>query len=158
MTTFPEENQPTSTTEDNLEESFPAVDLGQTDKTLEPPVADLRTKEQQAQEELQISQDNTCDWRLSLKITNDEPNEIKAMRSAIANESLLTNLLPTMDNLERAIQSGIDAGASGALIEGVQLTHKQFWKPWGKLGVRQVSSTGEDFDPNIPPSRRSRRI
>ena len=149
MTTFPEESHPTSTPEGNLEEAFPEVDILGTDETLEPPSVDLRTTEQQAQEELQIYQDKYM--RLAAEFENYKRRAQRDQSDAIryANESLLKNLLPTMDNLERAIQSGLDAGASGALIEGVQLTHKQFLETVGKLGVRQVSSTGGDFDPNI---------
>ena len=149
MTTFPEESHPTWTPEENLKEAFPEVDILGTDETLEPPSVDLRTTEQQAQEELQIYQDKYM--RLAAEFENYKRRAQRDQSDAIryANESLLKNLLPTMDNLERAIQSGLDAGASGALIEGVQLTHKQFLETVGKLGVRQVSSTGGDFDPNI---------
>ena len=146
MTTFPEESHPTSTPEDNLEEAFPEVDLLGTDETLDAPSVDLRTTEQQAQEELQIYQDKYM--RLAAEFENYKRRAQRDQSDAIryANESLLKNLLPTMDNLERAIQSGLDAGASGALIEGVQLTHKRFLETVEKLGVRQVSSTGGDFD------------
>jgi molecular chaperone GrpE len=65
------------------------------------------------------------------------------------NESLLKNLLPIIDNLERAIQFAKDAGTSGALLEGVELTHKQFLETVGKLGVRQISSQGSSFDPAV---------
>ncbi len=149
MASFPEENHSTSSPEDNLEEVFPEIAILGADETLEPPSVDLRTTEQQAQEELQIYQDKYM--RLAAEFENYKRRAQRDQSDAIryANESLLKNLLPTMDNLERAIQSGLDAGASGALIEGVQLTHKQFLETVGKLGVRQVSSTGGDFDPNI---------
>ena len=105
MTTFPEESHPTSPPEDNLEEAFPEVDLLGTDETLEPPSVDLRTTEQQAQEELQIYQDKYM--RLAAEFENYKRRAQRDKSDAIryANESLLKNLLPTMDNLERAIQS-----------------------------------------------------
>jgi len=65
------------------------------------------------------------------------------------NESLLKNLLPIIDNLERAIQCAKDAGASGPLLEGVELTHKQFLETVGKVGVRQICSQGNPFDPAV---------
>ncbi|MDE3119595.1 MAG: nucleotide exchange factor GrpE, partial [Nitrospirota bacterium] len=68
-----------------------------------------------------------------------------------ANESLLKELLPIVDNLERAIKAAKDApkeGAkSGSLIEGVELTLKQFIDVLAKSGVRQIVSVGEPFDP-----------
>ena len=65
-----------------------------------------------------------------------------------ANERLVKDLLPTLDNLERAIQSGQDQTSGSGLLEGVQLTHKQFLETLTKLGVHQISSIGEVFDPS----------
>jgi molecular chaperone GrpE len=147
MTTFPEESHPTSTTENKLEESLSEGDLLQPDAASDPTSAD--SKEKQAQEELQIYQDKYI--RLAAEFENYKRCAQRDQSDAIryANESLLKNLLSTFDNLERAIQCGKDAGASGSLLEGVELTHKQFLETVEKLGVRQVSSTGSLFDPNM---------
>ena len=68
-----------------------------------------------------------------------------------ANESLLKELLPIVDNLERAIKAAKEAPKEGAkadsLIEGVELTLKQFMDLLAKAGVRQIASVGEQFDP-----------
>jgi len=64
-----------------------------------------------------------------------------------ANEKLLKDLLPTIDNLERAIQSGRHQTGE-ALLEGVELTRKQFIDTLTKLGVQQITSVGEPFDPS----------
>ncbi|TAJ07040.1 MAG: nucleotide exchange factor GrpE [Nitrospirae bacterium] len=68
-----------------------------------------------------------------------------------ANESLLKDLLPIIDNLERAIKAAKEAPKEGAktgsLIEGVELTLKQFMDLLAKAGVRQITSVGEQFDP-----------
>ena len=147
MTTFPEESHPTSTTENKLEESLSEGDLLQPDAASDPTSAD--SQEKQAQEELQIYQDKYI--RLAAEFENYKRRAQRDQSDAIryANESLLKNLLSTFDNLERAIQCGKDAGASGSLLEGVELTHKQFLETVEKLGVRQVSSTGSLFDPNM---------
>jgi molecular chaperone GrpE len=65
-----------------------------------------------------------------------------------ANEKLLKDLLPTVDNLERAIQCSREQANSEGLLEGVELTYKQFLDTLEKLGVKQVAkSIGEPFDP-----------
>jgi len=147
MSTFSEESLPTSTSENKLEESLSDEELFQPDETADPTSAD--SQEKQAQEELQIYQDKYI--RLSAEFENYKRRAKRDQSDAIryANESLLKNLLSTLDNLERAIQCGKDAGATGSLLEGVELTHKQFLETVGKLGVRQVSSTGSLFDPNM---------
>ncbi|MEC4673840.1 MAG: nucleotide exchange factor GrpE [Nitrospirota bacterium] len=64
------------------------------------------------------------------------------------NEKTLKDLLPTIDNLERAIQCGQEQSSNiEAVLQGVQLTHKQLLDTLSKLGVSQISSIGELFDP-----------
>ena len=149
MTTFPEESPSISTSESPGEELLSETNTSQPDQASESSPDGPQETEPTPQEELQIFQDKYM--RLAAEFENYKRRAQRDQSDAIryANESLLKNLLPTIDNLERAIQSGNDAGASGALIEGVQLTHKQFLETVGKLGVRQVSSAGGDFDPNI---------
>jgi len=65
-----------------------------------------------------------------------------------ANESLLKELLPIVDNLERAIKSSKERMGSGGLIQGVELVLKQFLETLAKFGVRRVKSVGETFDPS----------
>jgi len=149
MATFSEESHPTSTSESQLEDSLSEADLSQQEQTSESPSGEDQGSEQQAKEELQIFQDKYV--RLAAEFENYKRRAQRDQSDAIryANESLLKNLLSTIDNLERAIQSGKDAGATGALLEGVELTHKQFLETVGKLGVRQISSTGNVFDPTM---------
>lgn len=64
-----------------------------------------------------------------------------------ANEKLCKDLLPTLDNLERALQSGREQGQVEGLLEGVDLTYKHFLDTLKKMGIQQVSSVGEEFDP-----------
>jgi molecular chaperone GrpE len=147
MTLFSEESHPTSTSEDKLEESPSEADVLPHDEESESSSAD--SHEKKAQEELQIYQDKYM--RLAAEFENYKRRAQRDQSEAIryANESLLKKLLSTLDNLERAIQCGKDAGATGALLEGVELTQKQFLETVEKLGVRQVSSTGSLFDPNM---------
>jgi molecular chaperone GrpE len=65
-----------------------------------------------------------------------------------ANENILKELLPVVDNLERAIGFAKGGSGSDGLIQGVELTHKQFIETLGKFGVRPINSMGEMFDPS----------
>jgi len=150
MTIFSEESPPATTPESNIEKSI-SESVQTEDDTSESPSIDTQEQdtEKQAQEELQIYQDKYI--RLAAEFENYKRRAQRDQSDAIryANESLLKNLLSTVDNLERAIQSGKDAGTNGPLMEGVELTHKQFIETVGKLGVRQVSSIGNPFDPTM---------
>lgn len=72
----------------------------------------------------------------------DQRDQVK-----FANETLLKELLPIVDNLQRAVDFSKATAGCDQLIQGVQLTLKQFLETLSKFGVRQVSSVGEPFDP-----------
>lgn len=102
-------------------------------------------------EECQALQDKYL--RLAADFENYKRLAQKEQRdySRFANESLLKELLPIMDNLERAIKAAKDAsqgsGKADSLIQGVELTLKQFAEVLAKFGVQPVASVGQLFDP-----------
>ena len=69
-----------------------------------------------------------------------------------AGEQILREILPVVDNLERAIDQG-EAGVDNAgknlesFVEGVQLTLKNLVSTLEKFEVKSVESMGEPFDP-----------
>ena len=69
-----------------------------------------------------------------------------------AGEAIFREVLPTVDNLERALDQGVVEGADAeknlkALLEGVQLTLKSLVATLDKFEVKAISSVGEPFDP-----------
>ncbi len=65
------------------------------------------------------------------------------------NETLVKDLLPVIDNLERAIQHGCKSEDSRAIVEGVELTLNSFLKVLEKFGVTRVDALEREFDPNV---------
>jgi molecular chaperone GrpE len=67
-----------------------------------------------------------------------------------ANENLVKDLLPVLDNLERALVHGNEArNNQEALLEGVRLTYEGLLNVLEKFGVTPVKALGERFDPNF---------
>ena len=100
-------------------------------------------------EECQVLNDKYL--RLAAEFENYKRRSQRDQSEAVrfGNEKLLKDLLPTIDNLERALQCGQEQSSNmNGLLQGVQLTHKQFMDTLSKLGVSQISSIGERFDPN----------
>lgn len=73
----------------------------------------------------------------------DQREQIK-----FGNEQLLKELLPVLDNMERAIKAARDNGGSSALVQGVDLTLKQLSGALAKFGVQAVETVGQTFDPS----------
>jgi len=65
------------------------------------------------------------------------------------NETLVKELLPVIDNLERAIQHGCKTEDSRTIVEGVELTLSSFLKVLEKFGVTRVDALEREFDPNV---------
>jgi molecular chaperone GrpE len=61
-------------------------------------------------------------------------------------EQLLKELLPALDNLERALKH---APAGDPLAVGVQQTEKQLLQALEKFGVTRFSAVGKPFDPSV---------
>ena len=66
-----------------------------------------------------------------------------------ANESLIKQLLPVADNLEKAIAHSQNETSVDALREGVELTLKGLMDVLEKAGVETIEAIGEPFDPNF---------
>lgn len=64
------------------------------------------------------------------------------------NEHILKELLPVVDNLERAIKAAKDGAGVEALVQGVNLTLKQLVDVLTKFGVQAIPTVGERFDPS----------
>ena len=65
-----------------------------------------------------------------------------------ANDNLLREMVPVIDNLERAVEHANDDQGS-SLLEGVEMTLVQFRKVLETFGVKPVESIGQPFDPNF---------
>ncbi len=66
-----------------------------------------------------------------------------------AEEGIIKELLPSIDNLERAIEQGQKTDNAGHLLEGVEMTLKGLVASMGKFEVKPLESIGQVFDPNI---------
>jgi molecular chaperone GrpE len=78
-------------------------------------------------------------WKKRTKKEADEA-------STRGREQLLKELLPAIDNLERALKH---APAGDPLAVGVQQTEKQLLQALEKFGVVRFSSVGKPFDPSM---------
>jgi molecular chaperone GrpE len=65
-----------------------------------------------------------------------------------ANEMLLKDLLPVIDNLERAIAHAASGENGKPLVEGVEMVLKGFLDALSKFGVSQIVAVGQPFDPS----------
>jgi molecular chaperone GrpE len=71
----------------------------------------------------------------------------KAEALKFANEDLIRDLLPVLDNLERAMEHAESGGNGQPLTEGVKLVFKNALDVLQRYGVTRIEAAGCPFDP-----------
>jgi len=71
----------------------------------------------------------------------------KADLMRYGNEELIRELLPVIDNMERALAHDQTSSNEKGLLEGIRMTLEQFLRILEKFGVTPITAVGEPFDP-----------
>ncbi len=66
-----------------------------------------------------------------------------------AKNKILKEMLPVVDNLERAIEHASSQAGTNPIVEGVQLVLRQFTTAFERLDVTPIEAMGQPFDPNL---------
>ena len=64
-----------------------------------------------------------------------------------ANEKLIHELLPVLDNLQRALSMELDQAGADSILEGVRMVSTQLHLVLGACGLEPVEAVGGPFDP-----------
>ncbi|RIO92526.1 nucleotide exchange factor GrpE [Staphylococcus haemolyticus] len=64
-------------------------------------------------------------------------------------QRVLTDILPTIDNIERALQIEGDVESFKSLQKGVQMVHESLLRALKDNGLEEIETEGQAFDPNF---------
>jgi molecular chaperone GrpE len=64
-----------------------------------------------------------------------------------ANESLVRDLIPVLDNLDRAVDSARATSGADSVVKGVELIQRELLRVLERSGVTRYSAVGQPFDP-----------
>ena len=123
------------------------------------------TVEQAATEEVVVDEKEAKIAELEAKLADEEARYLRlradydnlARRGKLDRESaekyraqaLLTELLPVLDNLDRALQVEVTSEEATSLYKGVDMVYQQLVAATNKAGLEVIAAEGESFDPNI---------
>jgi molecular chaperone GrpE len=116
----------------------------------EPAVDELTTLRLQMEEKTKEAKAN---YDLFLRERAENENFKRRMQREkseairFANEPLVRDILPVLDNLERAIAHAQGGSGAQSLVDGVTLVARSFLETLEKHGVSRVSAKGQTFDP-----------
>jgi molecular chaperone GrpE len=134
-----DQEEPNANTIGSLEEDSPATDA-----------ADSSVQDELASKTEECKTLNNKYLRLAAEFENYKRLTQRDQREQIrfGNEQILKELLPVVDNMERAIKAAQTNGGDSALVQGVELTLKQLSGILAKFGVQAIETAGQEFDPS----------
>jgi molecular chaperone GrpE len=106
---------------------------------------DLGETKRERDEYLELAQRTRADFENYRKRVAKETSDALVRGKA----ELARELLPVIDNLERALQAGEKSSANEALARGVALVHEELRGRLRNAGVEDFDPTGERFDPEL---------
>ena len=97
----------------------------------------------------EIEDSNDRFLRLSAEFENYKKRSRREMNDfrRFAYENVIKELLPVVDNLERALATPGDDEVCKGIAEGVNLTLKETFKVFNKFGVTPIEAIHKPFDP-----------
>ena len=133
----------------------PDTDQAETDheRQLEHDLEELAAKAGKADEYLELAQRTRADF--------DNYRKRATREAAVAQErgiaKLAKELLPAVDNLDRALEAAAGASTDGApqdngtanLVSGIKLVHEDVIAALARAGIERFSPEGERFDPQM---------
>jgi len=64
-------------------------------------------------------------------------------------QNLLSDLLPVLDNFERALQVETTSEEAASIIKGIEMVYRSLIEATEKEGLQVIKAEGEPFDPNV---------
>lgn len=115
-------------------------------------IEDIETLKVKLQEERGKAEQYLANWQRAAadfqnykRRTEQEREEM----ARLANASLIINILPILDDLERALSS-VDVKLAGLTwIDGIRLIYRKFQMVLEAAGLHEIKAEGERFDPNL---------
>ena len=139
----PEENQDSAPIVEATDDETTAEVTVEVEPTLEEQLDASRTEAEENRNQYLRSCADLENFR---KRTQREKEDL----SRFANEKILREMLPVVDNLWRALEHADgQVEDTKSLVEGIQLTLDQFAKVLDQFGVKEIAALGEPFDPSF---------
>jgi len=113
---------------------------------------DLETLSRQLADEREKAQQYMRNWQRAAADYQNYKRRVEEERgetARLANAALIINLLPLLDDLERALQN-VDTHLAGLTwLDGIRLIHRKFQAVLEMTGVEEIAADGREFDPAL---------
>ncbi len=129
-----------------------AIAAGEAEEVFDPERADrddLLLKFRELEDQLRQAEERVLRTAAEAENFKKRLQREKEEQTRYANETFMRDLLPVMDNLERALQHSATAPNQEGLLEGLSMTLKGFTDTLARFGCTALKAIGKTFDPNF---------
>ncbi|WP_201781430.1 nucleotide exchange factor GrpE [Sporosarcina globispora] len=127
------------------EEAEASTDEGNTDAELtaaKAKIAELESKLEEAENRIYRLQADFDNSRRRARIDLEASEKYRA-------QSLISDLLPALDNFERALQMEPENEQAKSILQGMEMVYRSLLEAIKKEGTEQIEAVGKEFDPHL---------
>jgi len=143
----PEASEPARTQEEPPAEPSGAAEVESAEEAVSADIAEMQRQLRELSDQFEAARDQYLRTLADFQNFRRRTEEQKAELVRFANRELVAQLLPILDNFERAMSSASQSQNYEALMAGVTLTHRQLQEFLQKNGVTPIEAIGAEFDP-----------
>ena len=135
--------------EEKAEDAEAKEDAASEEGKEEPEDAEAADKAEEKKAEEEAAQESERYMRLMAEFQNYKRRAAKEKTDTLqyANEKIVADILPVLDNFERALTTETEDIEGYA--KGMQLIFEQLYKALENAGLEEIKALNEDFDPNV---------
>lgn len=133
--------------EDVVEES--QVDDASTNESSEETLSTEPTELEQLQAQLDEKENDYLRLRADFDNYRRRVQKDTEAAAKYRSQSLVNDLLPVLDNFERALETSATSDETKTLLKGVDMVFRMFKQALETEGVQEINPEGETFDPNF---------
>nr|WP_281172444.1 nucleotide exchange factor GrpE [Ectobacillus panaciterrae] len=125
-----------------IEETVTADETADESNELQEKVMELEAKLSETENRALRLQADFDNYRRRVQLDREAAEKYKA-------QSLVLDILPALDNFERAMKVEVNDEQAQSLLQGMEMIHRQLVEALVKEGVEAIEAVGQPFDPYL---------
>ncbi len=105
------------------------------------------SKESELEEKLAESENRYLRLRADFDNFRRRTNVEREASEKFRSQSLITDILPALDNFERALKMDAQSDESKTILQGMEMVYRSLSEALQKEGVEVIDAVGQPFDP-----------
>jgi molecular chaperone GrpE len=132
----------TEAAEEMVAEEAAAEDTPEADEEARSKVAELEAKLSETESRMLRLQADFDNYRRRVQLDKEAAEKYRA-------QSLVLDILPALDNFERAMKVEVNDEQAKSLLQGMEMIHRQLVEALAREGVEAIEAVGQPFDPYL---------